>query len=175
MNTKEMWQDINGFQGLYMVNPNGDIMSCVRNKILKACLDTKGYKIIRLSKLGKKKTTTIHRLVGLAFVPNPNNKPQINHKDGDKLNNCYWNLEWCTRDENIAHAKEIGLIAYGEYNTAAKLSNEQAIGIFTDQSRSYSELSKAYNVSKRCVGFIKNKETWRKATKPYWLQPPLLQ
>lgn len=69
----------------------------------------KGYLRINLSKNGKTRSFYAHRLVGMYFVPNPENKPCINHKDGNKTNNHYSNLEWCTDAENNQHARELGL------------------------------------------------------------------
>lgn len=77
-------------------------------------------KIWRLDGEGKK-NVTIHRMVAIAFVPNPNNLPEVNHKDGNKLNNNDWNLEWSTKVHNIQHAKDLGLMDfYGRKKLAAQ-------------------------------------------------------
>ena len=73
-------------------------------------IDRGGYLTVRLSKKGKDSTIYVHRLLGFAFIPNPDAKPMINHKDGNKLNNCISNLEWVTHSENMAHAYSIGLV-----------------------------------------------------------------
>ena len=82
----------------YFINMNGDIKNN-NNKILKSSV-VNGYKIINLNKI---KTLLIHRLVAIAFIPNPDNKPIVNHKDKNKLNNHISNLEWCTQKENMKH------------------------------------------------------------------------
>jgi hypothetical protein len=83
------------------------------NKILKPTLNNKGYEVVYPSSpdnYGYKISCQVHRLVGEAFIPNPENKPQINHKDGNKRNNNDWNLEWVTNLENHEHKIEHGLI-----------------------------------------------------------------
>lgn len=95
MEEKETWKDIPGYEGLYQVNQWGDIYSLYTNKKLKWSLHKDGYKIYNLHKDKKAYIITAHRAVALAFIPNPNNLPLVNHKDENKLN-CYIdNLEWC--------------------------------------------------------------------------------
>ena len=109
---KEIWKDIEGYAGLYQVSNYGNIKSLSRvvknaygihrteEKILKPQMKKKGYFQIQLSKDGKQKHYQVHRLVALAFVPNINNYPCINHKDENKSNNHVNNLEWCTHEYN---------------------------------------------------------------------------
>ena len=99
---EEIWKDIEGYEGIYQVSNNGRVRSLLYNKIkmLKTQTYKRGYKYIALSKNGEKKKYKIHRLVAQAFIPNPNNYPQINHKDEDKSNNYINNLEWCTPKYN---------------------------------------------------------------------------
>ena len=97
-----------------------------KSRIIKPSTDKKGYLRVNLCKGGKKKLFQVHRLVALCFIPNPDSKPQINHRDGNKLNNHVSNLEWCTSSENIQHAFDTGLKKSGEDHGQAKLTNEQA-------------------------------------------------
>ena len=103
----EEWRDIIGYEGKYQVSNLGRVKSLkntrgnYREKILKPGKDAKGYKQVSLYKNGKGKMYKIHRLVAIAFIPNPNNYPMINHKDEDKTNNCVDNLEWCTNKYNM--------------------------------------------------------------------------
>ncbi|HJX49856.1 MAG TPA: NUMOD4 domain-containing protein [Candidatus Nanoarchaeia archaeon] len=119
---KEIWKDIKGYEGLYLVSNLGRIKSLERTiyngriyynrkeKILKIQMDSrKYYCLIFLYKMNIKKVFLIHRLVAHAFISNPKNKPEINHKDGNKQNNKSNNLEWSTSSENKIHAFKTGL------------------------------------------------------------------
>lgn len=103
---KEEYKDIEGYIGLYQVSNMGRVKSLGNDKaskeqILKPAKDKGGYLCVKLYKQGKIKFYFIHRLVAEAFIPNPNNLPQINHIDEDKTNNTISNLEWCTSKYNI--------------------------------------------------------------------------
>jgi len=109
---KEIWKDIEGYEGLYQVSSHGRVKSLAReyyqsnghgmvchkiqDRILKNHIRRGGYLGVLLSKGKTKKTISIHRLVAQAFIPNPQNFPHINHKNEDKTDNSVKNLEWCT-------------------------------------------------------------------------------
>ena len=123
----EIWKDIKGYEKSYQVSNLGRVKS-LGNKsnhkkeiILKQCV-IMGYKCVGLTKRTKMKIKKVHRLVANAFIPNTHNKPQVNHKDGNKLNNLVDNLEWCTAKENIIHAHKKGLTKAlkGENNPRSK-------------------------------------------------------
>lgn len=99
----ELWKDIEGYEGLYQVSNLGRVKSLKKGKILKQHDNGKGYMQVGLWKNNKGKCYYVHRLVSEAFVDNPENKPQINHKDKNKTNNCVYNLEWVTCKENQHH------------------------------------------------------------------------
>ena len=106
MDIKEIWRDIEGYEGLYQVSNFGRVKSLnyrrtCKEKLLKAYKDKEGYLHVSLCKDGKTKTYSIHRLVAQEFIPNPYNLPQVNHKDENKTNNRVYNLEWCSVKYNI--------------------------------------------------------------------------
>ena len=127
----EEWRDVEGFEEKYQVSNLGRVKSLPRNgtikeeRLLKFNEDDDGYFRINLS-IAKRVSTTkgAHRLVAQAFIPNPENKLQVNHKDGNKQNNLVENLEWCTNRENQQHAWDTGLqIAItGEDHANSKLT-----------------------------------------------------
>lgn len=97
---EEIWKEIDGFDGDYLVSNLGNVKSLKygKERILKPRIQSGYYKVLLYN--NKKHEYSIHRLVANAFIPNPNNLPQVNHKDENKLNNCVDNLEWCTRKYN---------------------------------------------------------------------------
>ena len=113
----EIWKDVVGYEGLYqvsnlgrvrgldrLVKHSGEHMRIQKGRILKGLVHSKdGYVYVGLYKKGKYKKIKVHRLVGLAFIENPQNKPMINHIDENKENNKLDNLEWCTAKENENH------------------------------------------------------------------------
>lgn len=110
----ECWRWIPGFEGLYQVSTRGRVRSVDRwitypdgskrffkGRILKPTLDKYGYLLVTLSRDGKKRPFKIHRLVAMAFIPNPENKPQVNHLDENPCNNVVENLSWASAKENL--------------------------------------------------------------------------
>ena len=109
----EIWKNIEDFENKYMISNYGKVFSKSSNRVIKIYKSKNGYYSVSLSiKKGKQKRFLIHRLVAKHFINNLQNKPQVNHIDGDKSNNHTDNLEWVTAKENVRHAYEIGLRDY---------------------------------------------------------------
>lgn len=115
---QEIWKDIEGYEKLYQVSNLGNVKSLRTNTILKT--GNGEYKKVILCNNGNRKTIAVHRLVAEAFIPNPNNYPQVNHKDENKHNNCIYNLEWCTKEYNENYGTRNNRIA----NTLSKKVNQ---------------------------------------------------
>lgn len=110
MKNNEIWKDIKEYEGLYQVSNYGNIKSFKRKtRNLKPYKTYRGYYGIKLCKNHQTKQFFVHRLVAEAFIPNPYNKPQVNHINGNKTDNNIVNLEWATSSENIIHAYSTGL------------------------------------------------------------------
>lgn len=154
MKQTELWRDIIGYEGCYQVSNLGRVKSVVRTvrsypnerivpeRILQQQRLRSGYISVGLWKNHKFKRATVHRLVANAFLSNPENLPQVNHKDGNKGNNSLNNLEWCSRDENMRHAYRHGLS-----NPKANLINNsrsvRIINKHTGQSKCFKSLIEA--------------------------------
>tara|TARA_R100001086_G_scaffold122806_2_gene63211 strand:+ start:436 stop:1005 length:570 start_codon:yes stop_codon:yes gene_type:complete len=163
---KEVWKDIKGYEGYYQVSNLGRVRSIDRTikgldginkffkgRILKNIL-IKNYYSVHLSFHNIKKLKRVHRLVAKAFVPNIENKPQVNHIDGNKLNNIACNLEWTTAKENIDHAVSKGLIVPPSLKNkrGEHVKNKSVINCKGEVFISITEACKAYNIkSKRDI------------------------
>ena len=100
-------KDVKGYEGLYAVTSCGKVWSYKYKKFLEPQFNKYGYLHVNLYKNGKVKSFLVHRLVADAYIPNPDNLPQINHKDECKTNNCLQNLEWCDAKYNNSYGSHI--------------------------------------------------------------------
>lgn len=116
---EEQWRNVPGYEGHYAVSDMGRVFSLVTDKFLKQPLK-RGYFSVAFVRKGKAKYFRTHRIVAIAFIPNPENKPQVNHIDGNKLNNTVSNLEWVTPTENTVDAYAKGLAKSGSDSANAK-------------------------------------------------------
>lgn len=133
-NAEEIWKDIPNYEG-YQISNKGSIRSFKRSvhtnlapKVLKLIINDR-YIYVGAQVNKKRRNIPAHRAVAMAFIPNPLNKPQVNHINGIKHDNRVENLEWCTNAENIAHAVNTGLSRKGEQINFSKLTNEQVLKI----------------------------------------------
>lgn len=109
--SEEIWKDIEGYDGIYEVSSWGRVKNSRTGRVLKAGKDIYGYLFVNVYKNGKRTNYKVHRLVAQAFIPNPQNKPQVNHIDENKENNYVENLEWCTAKENNNHGEHNSRVA----------------------------------------------------------------
>lgn len=141
----------------YIITKNGEIINKHNNHKVKLQKNGKGY--FRVSIGGK--LLFVHRLVAEKYIPNPNHKSQVNHKDGNKENNCIDNLEWVTNQENRNHAVNNNLQICGEKCSWSKLNENDVIYILNNKELSSDELAKKFNVSSRTIKNVKNGKTWK--------------
>lgn len=167
LNPEEKWLPVAGYEGLYEVSNLGRVKRLSSNdaskeKILKPQIQRDGYQRVTLSKKGQKKRMAIHRLVAIAFIPNPQNKEQVNHLDADKLNNKLTNLQWATRKENIAHAIALGLMKKSNNPVIATHLDSGEQRHFKSQTEASRELGVYMkNISNALRGRNTNVGKWR--------------
>jgi hypothetical protein len=160
----EIWKDIIGYEGLYQISNHGNCRSIDKNKIksMSLRLRGKGYYCYGLTKDKKRLSHSVHRLVAIAFLDNPNNKPQVNHKDCNKLNNHFSNLEWCDNSENQKHAFNNGLnyISENQKQLVRERFSKKVININTNVIyNSFTEASKKLEKSyAHIVWLVNNKK-----------------
>ena len=129
-----VYSSIQGYDD-YIIDTDGNIFSFKLDRMLIKTISTKGYHMVTLNKDGYKKSYPTHRLVAMTFLPNPDNKPQVNHIDGNKANNSLSNLEWVTGSENVRHAVKMGL--RDKAHEKARIDNQKMVlhkttGIYYD-------------------------------------------
>lgn len=161
----EIWKPIIGYENLYKISNMGNIFSIAKNRKLTLKLREPGYYQIILYNQGKFKAFSIHRLVALHFIKNPLKKPQVNHIDGNKLNNRVDNLEWNTASENTSHAYEKGLIisSKGEGRPTSKLKESDVIIIryLKNLGALNKHLAAAFDVAPSIISRINTRSIWK--------------
>lgn len=159
----EVWKDVVGFEEYFRVSNLGNVFSKRTNKILKPVLSKTGYLTIPTKiggRNGKNYCFKVHRLVAEAFIPNPDDKPYVNHLDSDRTNANVENLEWCTHQENMNHAVTFGNLNNDYKRGCSKHSDEVLMEIkYNPENLSQRHLAKKFNVSKTFVHMLQHGET----------------
>lgn len=168
----EIWKDVESYKGIYKVSNTGKIKSIDRNikmgsgfgvckgKTLSDYKDKDGYLVVSLSNKSKYKLSKVHRVVASAFIPNPLNLPQVNHKDGVKTNNHVDNLEWCDGFHNMRHANRTGLVNHkkGDNHHRRKVSShminvlKRYLKIYPNANRTM--LAKKLNITRSYISVL---------------------
>jgi len=172
---KEIWKDIVGYEGLYEISNLGRVKSydrIIKHSIIgeyikkgkdKVCMiGNHGYGSIKLTDYtGNSKKKLLHRLVAKTFIPNPENKRTVNHKDGNKLNNSVDNLEWATDSEQQLHAFNTGLSSHTGQNNPSSKMIEDEVRFIRESNLKGVELAKMFNISPTTISSIRNKKIWK--------------
>lgn len=151
----------------YEICENGEIYSKIRKIFLKKRILThrpKKREMVGFSKNGKTYGRLVNRLLAQAFIPNPKNKPQVNHKDGNPMNNSLENLEWCTHKENVAHAVKHKLYCQGEKHYRVILNWEKVREIrskYVPRKYTYKMLAEEYGVGLVPIMSIVKNINWK--------------
>lgn len=162
---EEIWKDVVGFEGRYKISNTGKLFSIRFKRLLTGPLDEDGYRRQNLCNGTSHVKRSIHRLVAIAFIPNPNNLPQVNHIDGNKLNNTTDNLEWCTRLYNQQHQHRVLGVKYakGERIKSSKLKEADIIKIreLCTAGVPQAKIGKMFGVRQSQISRIKLNTRWQ--------------
>jgi len=158
---------IKDLENHYEVSNLGRVYSYKYNRFLSMYINNTGYYTTQLGHNKKTRSFLVHRLIMLAFIPNPENKRTVNHKDGNKLNNSLDNLEWATYKENFKHGIDTQLIirARGEKIGCAKLTEKDVKEIRykfnNNKNIIQAELARQYNVGHATIWRVVNNKNWK--------------
>lgn len=159
-----------GHKTKYVVNTDGNVFNTETKQLIIPETTRAGYKRLLIYYKGKRRHMSVHRLVAMAFLPNPDNLPEVNHKSGDKSDNSVDNLKWCDGTYNVQHSYDHGLNPSGEGKPNASISNTTAIKIakcFEENKLTMTEISKLTGTSWRAIKHIRDGETWCRVVKDY--------
>lgn len=145
----------------YLITENGEIFNKKWGRFVKPQINGTGYYRVHIAG----KMYFVHRLVAMKYIPNPENKPQVNHKDGNKLNNAVENLEWVNNKENSLHALHNGWMRTEEKHQFAKLTRDDVAYIKSHPESSRKELSEKFHISQHTISDIRTGRTWKTVEK----------
>lgn len=155
-------KEIEGYPN-YLASDDGTIYNRKTERPLKPQKQWAGYKLVTLTNdSGKRSSIVVHRLIAKAFVPNPDNLPQVNHINGIKADNSALNLEWVTGSVNVQHAYDTGVrpTLYGEATSGAKLTDSQVLAIRAATNVTQTKLADEYGVSASLISMIRAGKRW---------------
>lgn len=162
----EIWKDIEGFEKIYLVSNLARVKRIMHRKnptntIMTTSLNSNGYHRLSLCLNGKRYDRILSRLVAIAHIPNPDNKPEVNHLRG-KDDNRACSLEWSTTKENIRHAWDTGLSTSkkGQDANMSKLTEKEVLEIRAIKGMTKRNIAKLYNIGEAAVGKIINRQRW---------------
>ena len=168
----ELWKQINEFESHFISNFGrikaiqvitnfGSQFKVYPERFLNPWLSKTGYNYVDISINGKVNRFLVHRLVAQHFIENPENKSQVNHKDGNKSNNIFENLEWCNAKQNLKHARDLGLNkSTGTDNALAKFNKSEILSI-RSSLKPLKELSEMYGASISVLSRIRNLKSYK--------------
>lgn len=164
----EVWEDLKGLEEFAQISTLGRIKNKKTGHIYNLGYYSNGYEQLSMTINEKRYTAIVHRLVAKQFIPNLENKPQVNHKNGIRDDNRVCNLEWCTQSENLKHSfRELNRERRdmkGEKNTRSILNEQQVLEIrrlYEKEGKTNLELSKIYNMNPPAIWKIIHRYTWK--------------
>jgi len=167
----EIWKDWVGLEGIYLTSNKGRFRRIMHrknptNRLIKPFIhdDGDGYVQVSTHYLGNQICHLAHRVVAIAFIPNPLNLPEVNHKDGNKSNNCVENLEWCTSLENVRESWRMGLSKpqKGEAHGNSTLTEKDVLEIRAiGRTMSAREIATLYGVNEQAIHKIRTGQRWK--------------
>ena len=176
------WRDVVGYEGLYQVSNLGRVRSLGRiiywrgtslfreGRIMTPRINKYGYFQLTLTKDKKHKTHTVHRLVAEAFIPNPDNLPQVNHKDENKLNNCIDNLEWCDSPNNCNYGtrnKRISASQINDKNKSKPILQYTLSNFLLKEYKSIHEANRDTGIDRKDISYVCNNKCGHKTAGGY--------